>query len=71
MYAHTTTGPATNLELRRLIVERQAAPDILLSGLVTPDDAAALFQMYAVHIAPRGATVILTRLPGITATISG
>ncbi|EIW56374.1 uncharacterized protein TRAVEDRAFT_49201 [Trametes versicolor FP-101664 SS1] len=45
-------GPATNLELRRLIVERQAAPDILLSGLVTPDDAAALFQIHYQWVNP-------------------
>ncbi|KAI0369514.1 hypothetical protein BV20DRAFT_1078089, partial [Pilatotrama ljubarskyi] len=45
-------GPFTNLELRRLIVERQAAPDILLSGLVTPDDAAALFQIHYQWINP-------------------
>lgn len=44
------TGPLANLELRRLIVERQVAPDILLSGLVTPNDAVALFQMYVVFI---------------------
>ncbi|KAH9914089.1 uncharacterized protein BXZ73DRAFT_92869 [Epithele typhae] len=39
-------GPHANLQLRRLIIERQAAPDILLSGLVTPEDATALFEMY-------------------------
>ena len=39
------TGPQANLQLRRLIVERQAAPDILLSGLVTPEDVTALFEM--------------------------
>ncbi|KAI0673211.1 hypothetical protein C8Q78DRAFT_708520 [Trametes maxima] len=45
-------GPFTNLELRRLIVERQAPPDILLSGLVTPEDAAALFQIHYQWINP-------------------
>ncbi|KAI0633110.1 hypothetical protein C8Q77DRAFT_871216 [Trametes polyzona] len=45
-------GPATNLELRRLIVERQAAPDILLSGLVTPEDSYALFQIHYQWINP-------------------
>ena len=39
-------GPSANLELRRLIVERQAGPDILLSGLITYDDASKLFDMY-------------------------
>ncbi|KAI0772374.1 hypothetical protein BD413DRAFT_603880 [Trametes elegans] len=41
-------GSYTNLELRRLIVERQAAPEILLSGLVTPEDVQALFDMQAI-----------------------
>ncbi|KAI0830360.1 hypothetical protein BC628DRAFT_1408462 [Trametes gibbosa] len=45
-------GPFSNLELRRLIVERQAAPDILLSGLVSADDAAALFQIHYQWINP-------------------
>ena len=40
-----TPGPQADLRLRRLIVERQAAPDILVSGLVTPEDVAALFEM--------------------------
>lgn len=31
--------------IRRLIVERQAAPDILLSGLITNDDVVKLFDM--------------------------
>ncbi|TCD60645.1 hypothetical protein EIP91_009746 [Steccherinum ochraceum] len=39
-------GPSTNLELRRLIVERQAAPEILLSGLVTHDDVGKLFDIF-------------------------
>ncbi|KAH9886688.1 hypothetical protein C8Q73DRAFT_748860 [Cubamyces lactineus] len=45
-------GPFSNLELRRLIVERQAAPDILLSGLLTPEDVAALFQIHYQWINP-------------------
>ena len=39
-------GPSSNLDLRRLIVERQAAPDILLSGLINNDDVGKLFDMY-------------------------
>ena len=38
-------GPAANLELRRLIIERQAAPEILLSGLVTYEDIPVLFDL--------------------------
>ena len=39
-------GPSANLDLRRLIIERQAAPDILLSGLVTYDDVGKLFDLF-------------------------
>lgn len=42
---YSQQGPQADLQMRRLIVERQAAPDILLSGLVTPEDATALFGM--------------------------
>ncbi|KAM5540986.1 hypothetical protein V8D89_005297 [Ganoderma adspersum] len=45
-------GPQANLQLRRLIVERQAAPDILLSGLVTPEDVTALFEIHYKYINP-------------------
>ncbi|KAI1785437.1 hypothetical protein LXA43DRAFT_899849 [Ganoderma leucocontextum] len=45
-------GPQANLQLRRLIVERQAAPDILLSGLVTPEDVTALFEIHYKWINP-------------------
>ncbi|KAI0758853.1 hypothetical protein C8Q74DRAFT_1372764 [Fomes fomentarius] len=45
-------GPHANLQLRRLIVERQAAPDILLSGLVTPEDVTALFEIHYKWINP-------------------
>lgn len=43
-------GPFANLDLRRLIVERQAAPDIILSGLITNDDVGPLFDMYVPKI---------------------
>ncbi|KAI0744472.1 hypothetical protein C8Q76DRAFT_605763 [Earliella scabrosa] len=45
-------GPHANLQLRRLIVERQAAPDILLSGLVTPEDVTILFEIHYKWINP-------------------
>ncbi|KAH8092166.1 hypothetical protein BXZ70DRAFT_898356 [Cristinia sonorae] len=45
-------GPSANLDLRRLIIERQAAPDILLSGLVTYDDVEILFDLYFKWINP-------------------
>ncbi|KAI0087537.1 hypothetical protein BDY19DRAFT_994860 [Irpex rosettiformis] len=44
--AYFEPGPSSNLDLRRLIVERQAAPDILLSGLITNEDVGKLFDIY-------------------------
>ncbi|RPD77310.1 hypothetical protein L226DRAFT_459877 [Lentinus tigrinus ALCF2SS1-7] len=45
-------GPQNNLQLRRLIVERQSPPDILLSGLITPDDVTVLFEIHYKWINP-------------------
>ncbi|RDX49727.1 hypothetical protein OH76DRAFT_1482841 [Lentinus brumalis] len=45
-------GPQANLQLRRLIVERQSPPDILLSGLITSDDVTALFEIHYKWINP-------------------
>ncbi|KAI0073841.1 hypothetical protein K474DRAFT_134101 [Panus rudis PR-1116 ss-1] len=45
-HAYFQTSPAANLEFRRVVVERQSAPDILLCGLVTPEDAIHLFDIY-------------------------
>ncbi|OCH87693.1 hypothetical protein OBBRIDRAFT_814001 [Obba rivulosa] len=45
-FTYFLPGPAANLDLRRLIVERQSAPEILLSGLVTTEDVQNLFQIY-------------------------
>lgn len=44
-FDHILAGPSANLDLRRLIIERQAAPDILLSGLVTYEDVGILFDL--------------------------
>ncbi|KAI0686308.1 hypothetical protein BC835DRAFT_1420504 [Cytidiella melzeri] len=44
--AYFEPGPSSNLDIRRLIVERQAAPDILLSGLITNEDVGKLFDIY-------------------------
>lgn len=49
-------GPATNLRLRRVMVERTMTPDILVHGLVTPADVEELFKMsvrfflYSTHV---------------------
>ncbi|THH33350.1 hypothetical protein EUX98_g804 [Antrodiella citrinella] len=50
--AYFQPGPSANLDLRRLIIERQAAPDILLSGLVTCEDVGILFDLYFKWINP-------------------
>lgn len=44
--AKFSVGPATNLALRRVIVERTMTPDILVHGLVTPSDVEKLFEMF-------------------------
>lgn len=38
-------GPYANLDLRRIIVEREQVPEILSSGLISFEDAKALFRM--------------------------
>ncbi|KAF8530244.1 fungal-specific transcription factor domain-containing protein [Hysterangium stoloniferum] len=45
-------GPATNLDLRRVIVERTMPPEILMHGLVTPDDVEELFKIFYERINP-------------------
>ncbi|KAI0794903.1 hypothetical protein C8Q75DRAFT_803748 [Abortiporus biennis] len=45
-------GPSSNPEMRRLIIERQAAPDILLCGLVSLDEVDELFTIYFRWINP-------------------
>lgn len=42
-------GPATNLDLRRVIVERTMPPEILVHGLVTPGDVDKLFEMFVCY----------------------
>ena len=38
-------GPATDLGMRASLIERHSAPEILVHGLVTPDDVDKLFDM--------------------------
>lgn len=38
-------GPYADLDLRRIIVEREQVPEILSSGLISFEDAKALFRM--------------------------
>ncbi|EIM80246.1 uncharacterized protein STEHIDRAFT_150792 [Stereum hirsutum FP-91666 SS1] len=39
-------GPYADLDLRRIIIEREQVPEILSSGLISFEDAKALFRMY-------------------------
>jgi len=40
-----TLGPATDLDIRATLIEQHSPPDILVHGLVTPDDVDKLFDM--------------------------
>ena len=39
-------GPAANPDLRRIIIERQMAPEILTSGLISSDEVEKLFGIF-------------------------
>ncbi|KIY45806.1 hypothetical protein FISHEDRAFT_48653 [Fistulina hepatica ATCC 64428] len=39
-------GPATDLNLRATLIEQHSPPEILVHGLVTPEDVEKLFEMY-------------------------
>lgn len=39
-------GPATDLDIRAMLIEQHSPPEILVHGLVTPDDVDKLFEMY-------------------------
>jgi hypothetical protein len=38
-------GPYTDLNLRRIVIEREMVPEILLSGLISPVEARELFEL--------------------------
>jgi hypothetical protein len=38
-------GPSSNLALRKSLIEKISPPDILVHGLVTPEDVEKLFDM--------------------------
>lgn len=41
------SGPATDLGIRATLIEQHSAPEILVHGLVKPEDVEKLFEMYA------------------------
>lgn len=45
LYLWYPIGPYADLDLRRIIIEREQVPEILSSGLISFDDAKALFRM--------------------------
>jgi hypothetical protein len=40
-----SVGPATDLGIRASLIEQHSPPEILVHGLVTPEDVEKLFQM--------------------------
>lgn len=40
-----TVGPASDLKIRAEIIEKDTPPEIVVHGLVTPDDVDKLFEM--------------------------
>ncbi|KAI9435735.1 fungal-specific transcription factor domain-containing protein [Lactarius indigo] len=45
-------SPYTDLNLRRIVIEREMVPEILISGLITPQEARELFDLFFDHINP-------------------
>jgi len=45
-YANYSIGPFANLELRKIINEHEAPPEILTTGLVKPADVEKLFRIF-------------------------
>ena len=44
-YLRMNSGPYTDLNLRRIVIEREAVPEILISGLISPQEARELFDL--------------------------
>ncbi|KAH9175762.1 hypothetical protein EDB89DRAFT_1943990 [Lactarius sanguifluus] len=45
-------SPYTDLNLRRIVIEREMVPEILISGLISPQEARELFDLFFDHINP-------------------
>ena len=39
-------GPANDLQARAMLIEKHSPPEILVHGLVAPEDVEKLFEMY-------------------------
>ncbi|KAF8631666.1 hypothetical protein AX17_005067 [Amanita inopinata Kibby_2008] len=45
-------GPATDLNVRAMLIEQHSPPEILVHGLVTPEDVEKLFEIFYEYINP-------------------
>ncbi|KAJ7577862.1 fungal-specific transcription factor domain-containing protein [Mycena floridula] len=45
-------GPATDLDIRAMLIEQHSPPEILVHGLVTPDDVDRLFEIFYERVNP-------------------
>lgn len=45
-------GPATNLDIRATLIEEHSPPEILVHGLVAPEDVERLFEIFYKHVNP-------------------
>ncbi|KAL0066966.1 hypothetical protein AAF712_005955 [Marasmius tenuissimus] len=45
-------GPATDLDIRATLIEQHSPPEILVHGLVTPDDVDHLFEIFYTRVNP-------------------
>ncbi|PFH48536.1 hypothetical protein AMATHDRAFT_65250 [Amanita thiersii Skay4041] len=45
-------GPATDLNVRAQLIEQHSPPEILVHGLVTPEDVDKLFEIFYEHVNP-------------------
>ncbi|KAK7047769.1 hypothetical protein VNI00_006097 [Paramarasmius palmivorus] len=45
-------GPATDLDIRATLIEQHSPPEILVHGLVTPDDVDRLFEIFYTRVNP-------------------
>lgn len=45
-------GPATDLDIRAMLIEQHSPPEILVHGLVTPDEVDKLFEIFYTRVNP-------------------
>ncbi|TDL16780.1 hypothetical protein BD410DRAFT_807837 [Rickenella mellea] len=50
--AYFMPGPASDLDIRKTLIERHSPPEILVHGLVTPDDVEKLFDIFYTRCNP-------------------